>query len=182
MTRVTKRNFGDSLKHAIEASDVKEKNLKSILNIIDDVKADIESFTQNRVSIGLRDSQKHIMIKAAAYYSTFDKTNPLLQKPTNQVMFFFLTTEDSKVEDLTVLELGSEGFPCTIYVDGNRLTSADPESFEENLDILFSSSSTGEKLKSLVELNLESLELSDDIEIKTPDLDGSTVMSTTKSG
>ena len=80
------------------------------------------------------------------------------------------------------MELGAEGFPCTIYVDGNRLTSADPESFEENLDILFSSSSTGEKLKSLVELNLESLELSDDIEIKTPDLDGSTVMSTTKSG
>lgn len=182
MTRVTKRNFGDSLKHAIQASDAKEKNIKSIFEIIDDVKIDIETFTQSKVSIGLRDSQKHMMLKAAAYYSTFDKTNPLLQKPTNQVMFFFLTTEDSKVKDLTVLELGSEGFPCTIYVDGNRLTSADPESFEENLDILFSSSSTGEKLKSLVELNLESLELLDDIEIKAPDLDGSTVMSTTKSG
>lgn len=182
MTRVTKRNFGDSLRHAIQASDAKEKNLRSILDIINDVKVDIENFTDSKVSIGLRDSQKHMILKVAAYYSTFDKTNPLLQKPTNQVMFFFLTAENSKVEDITLLELGAEGFPCTIYVDGNRLTSADPESFEENLDILFSSSSTGEKLKSLVELNLESLELSDDIEIKSPDLDGSTVMSTTKSG
>lgn len=49
MTRVTKRNFGDSLKHAIQASDAKEKNLKSILNIIDDVKVDIENFTDSKV-------------------------------------------------------------------------------------------------------------------------------------
>lgn len=185
MTRVTKRNFGDSLKHAIEASDAKEKNLKSILDIINDVKIDIENFTQSKVSIGLRDSQKHILLKAATYYSTFDKTNPLLGKPTNQVMFFLLTTENPKVEDLTVLEFGSEGFPCTIYVDGNRLTSADSESFEENLDTLFSSPSTGEKLKSLMGVNSESIESIDGKEndlsvlVDTPPISVST---TTRSG
>lgn len=155
MTRVTKRNFGDSLKHAIEASDAKEKNLKSIFDIIDDVKGDIEKFTESKVSIGMRDSQKHILLKVAAYYSTFDKTNPLLLNPTNQVIFFLSTVDNSKIQDLTVLEIGAEGFPCTIYVDGNRLTSADAESFEENLDLLFSSPSTGEKVKILMDIQAD---------------------------
>lgn len=157
MTRVSKRNFGESLSHAIEASDSKENNLKTIFGIINDVKADIEEFTKGKVSINSRDSQKHMMYKAAAYYSTFDKTNPILNKPTNQVLFLFSTIDDSKKQDLTVLELGSEGFPCTIYVEGNRMTAADAESFEENLNDLLSSPSTGEKLKSLITIEVNEI-------------------------
>lgn len=150
MTRVSKRNFGDSLNHALQALKAKKKNLKAIFSIIDDVKIDIEKFTDGKISIGLRDSNKHLLLKAAAYYSTFDKTNPMLQHPTHQVIFFLSSKDVSKVQDLTLLELGTEGFPCTIYVDGNRITSADSESFEENLDLLFSSPSTAEKLQSLL--------------------------------
>ncbi|MFV5630750.1 hypothetical protein [Acinetobacter oleivorans] len=163
MTRVSKRNFGESLSHAIEASDSKENNLKTIFGIINDVKADIEEFTNGKVSINSRDSQKHMMYKAAAYYSTFDKTNPILNKPTNQVLFLVSTIDDSKKQDLTVLELGSEGFPCTIYVEGNRMTAADAESFEENLNDLLSSPSTGEKLKSLI-----TIEVNDIVEPELP--------------
>ncbi|EHU2375593.1 hypothetical protein A0159_RS08845 [Acinetobacter baumannii] len=164
MTRVSKRNFGESLSHAIEASDSKENNLKTIFGIINDVKTDIEEFTDGKVSINFRDSQKHMMYKAAAYYSTFDKTNPILNKPTNQVLFLVSTIDDSQKQDLTVLELGSEGFPCTIYVEGNRMTAADAESFEENLNDLLSSPSTGEKLKSLI-----TIEVKDTVEVE-PDL------------
>lgn len=155
---MSKRNFGESLSHAMEASDSKEKNLKTIFGIINDVKADIEDFTGGKVSIDFRDSQKHMIYKAAAYYSTFDKNHPILNRPTNQVLFFLSTLDESKVEDLTVLELGVEGFPCTIYVDGNRITAADAESFEENLDELLSSPSTGEKLKSLININVDVVE------------------------
>lgn len=159
MTRVSKRNFGDSLSHAIQAADAKEKNLETIFNIVDDVKTDIEKFTQGKISIGLRDSKKNMFIKAAAYYSTFDSTNPLLNQPTNQVIFFLSTLDSSNKKDLTILELGNEGFPCTIYVDGNRMTAADAESFEENLDLLLSSPSTGEKLKSLIQAEAGDAEL-----------------------
>lgn len=159
MTRVSKRNFGESLSHAMEASDTKEVNIKTIFGIINDVKEDIESFTDGKISIGLRDSQKHMILKAAAYYTTFDKTNPILQKPTNQVLFFLSTIDSSEVQDLTLLELGVEGFPCTIYVDGNRMTAADAESFEENLDELLSSPSTGEKLKALINIKPPQFEI-----------------------
>lgn len=159
MTRVSKRDFGESLSHAMEASDTKEVNIKTIFGIINDVKEDIESFTDGKISIGLRDSQKHVILKAATYYTTFDKTNPILQKPTNQVIFFLSTIDNSKVQDLTLLELGVEGFPCTIYVDGNRMTAADAESFEENLDELLSSPSTGEKLKVLINIKTPQSEI-----------------------
>lgn len=152
MTRVSKRNFGNSLSHAIKAADSRDINLKTIFGIIEDVKADIEVYTDGRVSIDLRDSQKHAMVKAAAYFTTFDKTSPILDRPTNQVIFLLSTKYNSNRYDLTVLELSSEGFPCTIYVDGNRLTAADAESFEENLDLLLSSPSTGEKLKVLLDI------------------------------
>jgi len=167
MTRVSKRNFGDSLSHAIQAADAKEKNLETIFNIIDDVKYDIESFTEGKISIGLRDSQKNVFMKAVAYYSTFDTTNPLLHQPTNQVIFFLSTTDTSNKQDLTLLELGNEGFPCTIYVDGNRMTAADAESFEENLDLLLSSPSTGEKLKSLIQKESHELSFSEEPSIVT---------------
>lgn len=155
MTRVSKRNFSESLSHAISAADSRDINLKTIFGIIDDVKTDIEVYTKGKVSIGLRDSQKHVMYKAATYFSTFDKTSPILDRPTNQVIFLLSTIHKSNNFDLTVLELSSEGFPCTIYVDGNRLTAADAESFEENLDLLLSSPSTGEKLKALLEVKLD---------------------------
>lgn len=165
MTRISKRNFGESLSHAIEASNTRDINLKTIFGIIEDVKVDIEGFTNGKVSIGLRNSQKHAMYKVATYFSTLDKTSPVLDRPTNQVVFLLSNIDDSKHYDLTVLELSSEGFPCTIYVDGNRLTAADAESFEENLDELLSSPSTGEKLKSLININAEEENSSNEVTI-----------------
>lgn len=178
MTRISKRNFGESLSYAMEAADTKRLNLEKIFGIINDVKHDIESFTDGKVSIGLRDSQKHIISKALAYYTTFDKTNPILQKPTNQVIFFLSVIDNLKAQDLTLLELSPEGFPCTIYVDGNRMTAADEDSFEENLNELLSSPSTGEKIKTLINISAAEHSIEEVISIQLEECDSQKIKTT----
>lgn len=155
MTTPSRRNFSKSIDLGVHASELREKNLKAIMDVIATVKNDIESYTKNKVSIDLRDSQKHTFLKAAALLSSFDNTHPILQKLTNQVIFALSTQVESKTEDLTVLEFGSEGFPCTINVDGNRFTSADIVSFEDSIESLLSSPTTGEKIKKLMNIEID---------------------------
>lgn len=150
MARESRRHFGESISLGVQASETKEENLKVIFDVISGAREDLENFTSNKVSIKTRDSQKDTFLKAATLMATWNNNHPDIQKPTNQVIFALSKLDTSKLEDLTVLELGVEGFPCTIYVDGNRLTSADLESFEDNISTLLSSPSTGEKIKRLM--------------------------------
>ncbi|MDH0030311.1 MULTISPECIES: hypothetical protein [unclassified Acinetobacter] len=165
MTREGRRHFGESIGLGIHASETKEENLKAILDVISSVREDLECFTSNKVSLKTRDSQMDSFLKAATLVSTLNNNHPNILKPTNQVIVALSTLNKKESEDLTVLELGAEGFPCTIYVDGNRLTSADLESFEDNIDALLSSPSTGEKIKRL--MNVEPNQ-ADDVISKLP--------------
>ncbi|CDG74723.1 hypothetical protein ACJ6IB_09230 [Acinetobacter baumannii] len=150
MANIERRNFGASINLGIQASDVKKDNIKSIFEVINAVKEDLEAFTENKVSLGMRDSQKHQLLKFTALLATFNSNHPAIINPTNQVIFVFSILDNSKTEDLTVLEFDSNGLPCTIYIDGNRITSADIQSFQDSIETLLSSPNTGEKIKRLM--------------------------------
>lgn len=152
MANLERRKFGASINLGIQASEVKKDNIKSIFEVINAVKEDLEEVTQNKVSLGMRDSQKHQFVKLTALLATLNSNHPVLINPTNQVIFVFSLLDDSKTEDLTVLEFDSEGLPCTIYIDGNRFTSADIESFEDNIESLLSSPNTGEKIQRIMNI------------------------------
>lgn len=156
MANKERRNYGASINLGIQATQVKKDNMKAIFEVINAVKEDLEAVTENKVSLGMRDSQKHQFLKVTALLATFDSNHPVLINPTNQVIYVFSILENSKTEDLTVLEFDTEGFPCTIYIDGNRFTSADIESFEDNIESLLSSPNTGEKIQRL--MNFKKLE------------------------
>ncbi|HCQ9811693.1 TPA: hypothetical protein OUH77_003767, partial [Acinetobacter baumannii] len=49
-------------------------------------------------------------------------------------------------EWLSMLNFSSNGYPCTITIDGNRFDSIDKISLEENIKMLLSTPSTGQKL------------------------------------
>ncbi|OBA12093.1 hypothetical protein [Acinetobacter sp. LMB-5] len=153
MSNSERRDFLASLKHGIDASAIRENNLNIIFETLINVKEDIEKFSEKKISLKWRDSQRHTMLKAAALASTFDPSLSVLQKPTSQVIYIFSTINETLREDLTVLELGTEGFPCSVTIDGNRFTSADIESFQDSLDQLLSSPSTGEKIKKLLKFD-----------------------------
>ncbi len=149
---IERRKFGAFINLGIQASEVKKDNLKSIFEVINAVKEDLEEVTGNKVSLGMRDSQKHQFLKVTALLATLNSNHPVLINPTHQVIFVFSLLDNSKTEDLTVLEFDTEGFPCTIYIDGNRFTSADIQSFEDSIESLLSSPNTGEKIQRLMNL------------------------------
>lgn len=158
MANSERRNYGASINLGIQASEVKKDNMASIFAVINAVKEDLENVTENKVSLGVRDSQKHQILKATALLTTFDRNHPMLIHPTNQVIFALSLLDNSQTEDLTVLEFDTEGYPCTIYIDGNRFTSADIQSFEDNIDSLLSSPLTGEKIQRLMKVQKKEIE------------------------
>lgn len=158
MANNERRNFGASINLGIQASEVKKVNIASIFAVINAVKEDLEKVTANKVSLGVRDSQKHKILKATALLATFDRNHPEIIHPTNQVIFALSILDNSQTEDLTVLEFDTEGFPCTIYIDGNRFTSADIQSLEDNIDSLLSSPITGEKIQRLMRVQKKEIE------------------------
>lgn len=140
-------NFLEAIKAGINAADVKKDNLEKIFNIINEAKGDIEKFSNNSLTLISKVSQIDVVhtyaVKIAA--PQYNKSKPL-----NQVLSVHLTANENKSEELTMLFMGAEGFPCTIYVEGNQLTAGDENAFRENLKTLLGSPSTGEKIGRLL--------------------------------
>ncbi|WP_312080063.1 hypothetical protein [Acinetobacter schindleri] len=140
-------NFLEAIKAGISAADVKKDNLAKIFDVIKEAKDDIEEFSNKSLTLVQKVSQIDVVHSFAVKMSTpqYNKTKPL-----NQVLFVQLTSNENKSEELTMLFLGSEGFPCTIYVEGNQLTAGDENTFRENIKVLLGSPSTGEKIGRLL--------------------------------
>lgn len=140
-------NFLEAIKAGISAADVKKDNLGKIFEVINEAKSDIEEFSGKSLTLISKVSQLDVVqtfaVKMAS--SQYNKSKPL-----NQVLFVQLTANESISEELTMLFLGSEGFPCSIYVEGNQLTAGDENTFRENIKVLLGSPSTGEKIGRLL--------------------------------
>ncbi|MNR86939.1 hypothetical protein D3C71_1376770 [compost metagenome] len=140
-------NFLEAIKAGISAADVKKDNLCKIFEVINEAKSDIEEFSGKSLTLISKVSQLDVVQTFAVKMASpqYNKSKPL-----NQVLFVQLTSNDTISEELTMLFLGSEGFPCTIYVEGNQLTAGDENTFRENIKVLLGSPSTGEKIGRLL--------------------------------
>lgn len=144
-------DFLRAIESGIKASEDKKRNIQEIFNTIDQIKESIEKFTDGKVTLSFRNSYVDMAISLAVKVQSLGLIDR--DKPTSQVLEAVLQGNESKKEDLTIVDLGVEGYPCTIYVDGNQLTALDKEGFEKNLARLLSSPATGSKLVRLVNLS-----------------------------
>lgn len=64
----------------------------------------------------------------------------------------YVLTAGNKVDtyDITDISLSNLGYPCSIYVDGNKVTSYDLNTFEESLGNLISSVHVGDIFRKLL--------------------------------
>ena len=139
--------FLGAIQTGIDAAVEKENNILQIVKVIEDVRKDLEQFSENKLTLVSKVSQ----IDALNNF-TIKMLTPQInkEKPLNEVLFIQLNSNKSKEEELTMLYLGSEGFPCTIYAEGNQLTATDELSFRENMKVLLGSPSTGQKIGRLL--------------------------------
>lgn len=73
-------------------------------------------------------------------------------EPESRVLYVALSKDSSQKFDLTVLVISSDGFPCEMNVNGNKLISHDAESLLEQFQLLLSSAFVGDKIRRLIEI------------------------------
>lgn len=146
MEESKKTRFKTAISDSFVAFDKKEQNIELILGVLREIRSVIEDALTNELSLLWQDSQLELVKKVALEY-TSGKTNPLYHKPLNQVLYIVSKAHEDIREEWTILEMGVEGFPCTIYVDGNRLTATTIGDLEDNFELLLRSPITAEKFK-----------------------------------
>lgn len=146
--------FGDAFLTGIQASEHKAKNLSDIEDVIKNLSEAIKDITTNKISISYKSSRKNsigstlaAITMASAIGLELNET-PKNEKPENKAIYAI--NSQGNEELLTPVELGNEGFPCTIYIDGNKLIAMDKQSLEENISQMLSSATIGDKFQRLL--------------------------------
>lgn len=152
-TSSEKSLFGLALQAGLKASESKAKNLASIQDVIHRLKLEIMQATDNKISIEYKSPTKrnHLaaFVMATQTIGMLEMNDsPKSEKPKNQAIYATNSMGDEEL--LSIVEIGSEGYPCTIYLDGNKLIALDTNSFESNLSELISSADIGDKFQRLL--------------------------------
>ncbi|MBE4724575.1 hypothetical protein IHV21_20470 [Acinetobacter baumannii] len=145
--------FGQALKAGLQASENKSKNLSSINEVIEKLKLEISQATDNKISIQYKSPAKRNPLAAfgvlgSALSSLEINEKPKDEKPKDKAIYAVNSEGDEEL--LSIVEIGSEGYPCTIFLDGNKLIALDKMSFESNLSELISSATIGDKFQRLL--------------------------------
>lgn len=145
--------FLTAIESGIQASLSKENNIKEILEMVEQVKHEVESFSKGKVTLELTYplTANLALMKIFGVSQNLEKSSET-GKPTDRVLTAILTNNSSISEKLTIIEFGTQGYPCTITVDGNQLTAADNVGLEKMFVKLLGSPITGNKLRKLVGL------------------------------
>lgn len=140
-------NFLDSIKSGLDAAADKEKNIKEIKEVIDEVRVSFEEYSGNILTLKTRSSYLDTLNQMAlrGLKPHYNKNTPL-----NQILYLQLSNNPNKEEELTTLFMGAEGYPCSIYVEGNQLTANDRVSLVKHLSSLLAAPSTGQKFTKLL--------------------------------
>lgn len=145
--------FGQAFLTGLEASKKKAENLSSIKEVIQKLQVEIAQATENKISIQYKSPTKvnHLAVLGVVgdtLRSLELNDKPKDEKPKNQAIYAINSKGDEEL--LSIIELGSEGYPCTIYLDGNKLIALDKTSFEGNLFELIASATIGDKFQRLL--------------------------------
>lgn len=147
--------FGEAFKAGLKASEDKAKNLSSIDNVIQRVDSEISEITNNIISIKYKSPTKinPLAVFGAATIGALN-SQVFIDQPKDEMpktKAIYAVNRNGDEELLSVVELSSDGYPCTIYLDGNKLIAFDEISFASNLSELISSSTIGDKFQRLLE-------------------------------
>jgi len=148
MDESTKNRLSAAFKSGFVAFKDKEKNIQEIFEVLKDIKEVVEFSSKDKISVVWVDSQIDV-ISQVAIGLKLGKNHPNYTRLPTQVVYFVLKENKDKKLEWTTLEVSSEGFPCTIYVDGNRVTASGKNELIENFESLLSSASTAEIINSL---------------------------------
>lgn len=145
--------FGQAFLAGLEASENKANNLSSIHEVIAKLQLDISQATDKKISIQYKSPAKrnHLAAFALATHTLGMlevNDTPKSEKPKNQAIYAVNSIGDEEL--LSIVEIGSEGYPCTIFLDGNKLIALDKMSFESNISELISSATIGDKFQRLL--------------------------------
>lgn len=145
--------FGQAFFAGLEASENKAKNLSSINEVIAKLQLDISQATDKKISIQYKSPVKrnHLAAFALATHALgMLEVNdiPKSEKPEDKAIYAVNSIGDEEL--LSIVEIGSEGYPCTIFLDGNKLIALDKMSFESNISELISSATIGDKFQRLL--------------------------------
>lgn len=148
------KKFSEAYLAGIRASENKIKNLSDIDNVIESLSEAISVVTDKKISVAYKLPKKNSLaltmasLAAASALGIQIDEKPKSEKPDNKAIYA-INSKGSE-ELLTLVDIGNEGFPCTIYKDGNKLVSMDKLALEENLSELLSSAAIGDKFQRLL--------------------------------
>ncbi len=138
-------NFTDSLKLGMQTALDRERNFQEIHDIFLTLKEQILEFSNNLVKLEL------------VFQENPDDDNSVVDYFENLTNLYSdkslcLTDVNNlhNYEWLSFINFSSNGYPCTISIDGNQFDSIDKISLEENIKKLLSAPSTGQKLFQLI--------------------------------
>jgi hypothetical protein len=159
------KDYKSAIKKAIASSEKKDANRKTIFQELKNLSKDIFQATDGRVEIDYtsesnfstssnlstllqrnRSPSYSFLLKEAM---DFDKTVKTLPETENNFVIYAINKDKIKTK-LSDLILDPEGYPCTIYADGNKLVAYDAKGFQSNLYDLISSVRVGDYLRQIL--------------------------------
>lgn len=135
-------NFIDSLSFGMQIAQKRHQNFVEIHDVFFDLKNQIEKFSNNKVLIEL-------FGKAGDYFTMVDNNQDLLYESKN-LLASLASDPDNTYSQLTRIDFSTDGYPCTLDIEGNKYDAFDKTSLEENLKILLSTASIGEAIFKII--------------------------------
>jgi len=137
-------NFTDSLQLGMQSAIDRERNFQEIHNLFSILKEQLLAFSNNLVTLEMIFTVDH----------EDDSVEDYLTNPTNlyadKNLYLTGVNNPQFFEWISQINFSSNGYPCTIEIDGNRFDSIDKISLEENIKKLLTTPSTGQKLFQLM--------------------------------
>jgi hypothetical protein len=134
-------NFTDSLQLGLQTALDRERNFQEIHDVFNSLKEQILAFSNYTITLEMLFQPDPDDEHSIANY--FENLTDLY---SDKSLCLTNVNNSQDYEWLSMINFSSNGYPCTITIDGNRFDSIDKTSLEENIKMLLSSPSTGQKL------------------------------------
>lgn len=138
-------NFKDSLQQGLQSALDRERNFQEIHNVFASLREQILEFSNNSVTLEMvvqTDPEDDNSI--IDYFQNFEGLY------LDKSLCLTDVNNSHNFEWLSYIRFSSNGYPCTIEIDGDRFDATDKIGLEENIKKLLATPSTGRKLFELM--------------------------------
>lgn len=140
-------NFTDSLQLGLQSALDRERNFQEIHEVFSVLREQILAFSKNLVTLEMLLQVEHEDEESIVEY--FESLKGLY---SDKILFLTDINNSENYELLSSINFSSNGYPCTIEIEGDRFDSIDKISLENNIKKLLATPSTGQKLFNLMKL------------------------------